>query len=323
MGADDRRVPARGRSDPRRGLTAAMRAGPGRARARATFIGFGAVALWSLLAVLTVAAGPVPPFQMTAICFAIGGGLGLLWIAASGAGFARLHGLPPAVWAVGIGGLFLYHAFYFTALALAPPAQASLVAYLWPILIVVFSALLPGERLRPGHLIGAGIAFAGAWLVVLGPGARLEPAHLPGLAAALACAVIWAAYSVLSRRLGTAPTESVAISCLAVALLSAATHLALEETRWPDGALAWSAALALGAGPVGLAFYLWDIGCKRGDIQLLGVSAYAAPLASTLALVAAGAARPTPALALAALLIAGGALIATRAAPGEKRAPEG
>lgn len=284
-------------------------------RGRATALGFGAIAMWALLALLTVSVGPVPPFQLTAICFAIGGALGLVWIAVSGAGLARLRGLPPAVWIVGIGGLFGYHACYFTALRLAPPAQASLVAYLWPLLIVLFSGLLPGERLRPQHVIGAAIAFAGAWLVVLGPGARFAPESLPGLAAAAACAVIWAGYSVLSRRLGAAPTESVAIFCLATALLSALCHLAFETTIWPEGARAWAATAALGAGPVGLAFYLWDFGCKRGDIQLLGVGAYAAPLVSTLLLVAAGIARPTPGLAVAALLVAGGALVAARAAP--------
>ena len=74
----------------------------------------------------------------------------------------------------------------------------------------------------------------------------------------------------------------------------------------------WAATAALGLGPVGLAFYLWDIGVKRGDIQLLGTASYAAPLMSTLLLIAAGFARPSAALLLAALLITGGALVAAR-----------
>ncbi len=289
-------------------------------RGRATALGFGAVLLWALLALLTVSAAGIPPFQLAAMTFALGGALGLVWIAASGSGLARLRGLGPAVWIVGVGGLFGYHACYFAALRLAPPAQASLVAYLWPLLIVLFSGLLPGERIRPGHLLGAGVAFAGAALVVAGPGAALAADHLAGYAAAGAAAVIWAAYSVLSRRLRAAPTESVAISCLATAALAALAHLAFETTVWPDGPAGWAAVAALGAGPVGLAFYLWDIGCKRGDIQLLGVTAYAAPLLSTLALVAAGTAQATPALLVAAGLITGGALIAARSsAAGSRR----
>ena len=290
-------------------------------RGRATAIGFGAVLLWAALAVCTVAVGAVPPFQLTAVCFTIGGLIGLVWIAAGGRGLAAFRGLPAAVWVVGIGGLFGYHFFYFTALGLAPPAQASLIAYLWPLLIVLFSGLLPGETLRPLHVAGALVAFAGAALVVAGPGARFEWAHLPGYLAAAACALIWSGYSLLSRRLGAAPTETVAIFCLATAALSLVAHLALETTAWPAGALGWLALLALGLGPVGLAFYLWDVGCKRGDIQLLGTASYAAPLVSTLILVAAGFAEATPSLIVAATLIAGGALLAARAGRVRASAP--
>lgn len=294
-------------------------------RARATTIGFGAVLLWALLALLTVAVGPVPPFQLSAVCFAIGGGAGLAWIAASGRLATAFAGVRPLVWAVGIGGLFGYHAAYFAALKLAPPAQASLIAYLWPLLIVLFSGLLPGERLRPGHVAGAVIALLGAGLVVAGPGQGMSAAWLPGYLAAAACALIWSAYSVLSRRFGTAPTETVALFCLATSALSLLAHLAVEETVWPAAASGWMAMLALGLGPVGLAFYLWDIGVKRGDIQLLGTASYAAPLLSTLALIAAGFARPSLGLVAAAVLITGGALVAaraSRAAPSARRAAE-
>jgi drug/metabolite transporter (DMT)-like permease len=285
-------------------------------KARATAIGFGAVLLWALLALLTVAVGPVPPFQLSAICFAIGGGAGLLLIAARGRLATVFVGVPPVVWLVGVGGLFGYHAAYFAALRLAPPAQASLIAYLWPLLIVLFSGLLPGERLRAGHVAGAVIALAGAALVVAGPGQGMAAAYLPGYLAAGACALIWSAYSVLSRRFGTAPTETVALFCLATAALSLAGHLAVERTVWPTAAAGWAAMLALGLGPVGLAFYLWDIGVKRGDIQLLGTASYAAPLLSTLALIAAGFARPSVGLVAAAVLITGGALVAARASRG-------
>jgi drug/metabolite transporter (DMT)-like permease len=63
---------------------------------------------------------------------------------------------------------------------------------------------------------------------------------------------------------------------------------------------------------VGLAFYAWDIGMKRGDIRVLGAASYATPLLSTLFLIACGFAKPSTTLALAALLIAGGGLVAAR-----------
>lgn len=278
-------------------------------RARATAIGFVAVLLWASLALATVATGAVPPFQLTALCFLIGGLLGLADMARRGASARAALRQPWPVWALGVGGLFGYHFLYFTALRGAPAAQASLIAYLWPLLIVLFSGLLPGERLRWPHVAGALAAFAGAALIIA-PGGGVDPAHWAGFAAAGGCALTWSGYSVLSRKVGSAPTDAVAGFCLVTAALSALSHLALETTVWPADARGWLAVAALGLGPVGAAFYFWDIGVKRGDIQLLGVAAYAAPLLSTLALIAAGMAAPTPALLGAAALIAGGAALA-------------
>ncbi len=284
-------------------------------RLAATGIGFGAVLLWSLLAFFTVGTAPAPPFLLNAICFSIGGAIGLIWVAMTG-GFAQLRAVSWRVYAFGTAGLFGYHALYFSALRLAPAAEAGLIAYLWPLLIVILSGLLPGERLRAGHLAGAALAFLGAALIVTGGGTGFRAEALPGYGLALLCALTWAGYSVISRRIGTAPTATVAVFCLATALLSAVLHLALEDTVWPGGATGWAAAIALGLGPVGLAFYVWDIGVKRGDIQLLGTASYAAPLLSTLVLVATGIAAPTWALAVSAILITGGAAIAARASFG-------
>jgi len=281
------------------------------ARHRATAIGFVAVLLWALLALFTVGSAPVPPLQLNAMCFAIGGALGVVWLIATG-GAGRLRQVPLGVYLFGTAGLFGYHALYFAALRLAPPAEAGLIAYLWPLLIVLFSGLLPGEKLGAGHLMGALAGFAGAALIV-GGGAAFDSAALPGYALAFACALTWSGYSVISRRLGTIPTESVVVFCLATAALSVPLHLGFEDTVWPASSLGWAAVIGLGLGPVGLAFYVWDHGVKHGDIQLLGVASYAAPLLSTLILVLAGIAAPSWRLGLAALLITGGAALAARA----------
>ena len=282
-------------------------------RARATAVGFSAILMWALLALFTVGTAPVPPFQLNALTFALGGALGLLWSARTG-GLGQLRAVSWKVYAFGTAGLFGYHALYFSALRLAPAAEAGLIAYLWPLLIVLLSGLLPGERLRAGHILGAVLAFGGAALIVArGAGAGAGPEAMLGYALALGCALTWSGYSVLSRRLGAVPTASVTVFCLATAILSVPAHLALETTVWPQEATGWAAVVALGLGPVGLAFYTWDVGVKRGDIQLLGTASYAAPLLSTLALVAAGVAQPGLHLAAAAILIAAGAALAARA----------
>lgn len=278
---------------------------------RPTWLGLGAIALWSSLAVLTTATAGIPPFQVTAITFGIGGLAGLAIIALRG----QLSALrqPPAAWALGIYGLFLYHAAYFSALKLAPPEEASMINYLWPLLIVVFSALLPGEKLTLRHFIGALLGLAGVAVMAAGRGSlSFSPANATGYGLAFASAVIWASYSVLSRRMAGVPTEAVAGFCLATAALAAIAHGLFESWVTPATPAAWAALILLGLGPVGAAFFLWDAGMKHGDIRFLGVASYATPIISTLLLVLAGAAAATTALGIACLLIVSGALITRR-----------
>ncbi|MCI4664932.1 MAG: DMT family transporter [Neomegalonema sp.] len=289
-------------------------------RPTATAIGFGAVLLWATLAALTDLAKPTPPFLLNAISFLIGGMIGVGYLAVraktEGRNAIRIALRQPAhIWAIGVIGLFGYHFFYFTALRNAPVAEASLIAYLWPLLIVLFSTFLPGEGLRRGHVAGALCGLAGALILLAGSdGFSLSgDGGVLGYAAAIICALTWSSYSVLSRAVGEAPTMSVAGFCIVAAALSVLCHLMFEETAWPQGIAGWIGAVGLGVGPVGLSFYLWDIGCKHGDIQLLGVLAYGAPLLSTLLLISIGSAAVTASLFIGLILILSGSFLAARA----------
>jgi len=274
--------------------------------------GFAAIALWGALATLSVTAGPVPPFQMVAMTFAIGAAIGIVRARRRGLAWRALVGWPTAVWALGVGGLFGYHALYFAALQLAPPAEANLVNYLWPLLIVLLSAPVAGERLGWTHLAGAALGFAGVVLLALGRGVNFTGEHALGYTLALGCAFAWSIYSVLSRRFGETPTDAIASFCAASALLSLAAHLLFERTVWPATPVAWLAVAALGLGPAGAAFYLWDHAVKRGDIRALGALGYATPILSTALLMLFGLAEPTGILFVAALLVTGGAVLASR-----------
>ncbi|MDX8499464.1 EamA family transporter [Mesorhizobium sp. VK4C] len=279
---------------------------------RATLIGFSAVAMWALLALLTDASGQVPPFLLSAITFAIGTCVGLA---------ARLvmpspdksRKVPPQVWLIGIAGLFGYHFFYFTALRNAPAVEASLIAYLWPLLIVLGSALMPGERLAWNHVVGALLGLAGTFLIVTkGGGLAFDARYAFGYTMAVVCALLWSSYSLLSRRFPSVPTSIVTWFCAATSVLSLLCHLLLEKTVLPDGPGQWLAVVGLGLMPVGAAFYAWDIGVKRGNIQVLGAASYAAPLLSTLVLITAGVAEPSLRILAACVLITSGAALAAK-----------
>jgi drug/metabolite transporter (DMT)-like permease len=281
-------------------------------RRRAMAAGLVAIGLWGMLAALSVLAGPIPPFQMVAMTFTVGATIGIVRALMRGVGWAGLVGWPGRVWLLGIGGLFGYHALYFAALQLAPPAEANLVNYLWPLLIVLLSAPLAGEKLGWPHLLGALLGFAGVAMLAFGRGIHFAGDHMLGYALALGCALTWSLYSVLSRRFGETPTDAIAAFCAASAMLSLVCHLAFERTVWPATTTAWLAVLALGCGPAGTAFYFWDHAVKRGDIRALGALSYATPILSTAILIACGLAEPTGTLLIAALLVTVGAVLASR-----------
>lgn len=279
---------------------------------RATLIGTIAIWLWAALALFTTLTPNVPALQLTAMTFTLSALAAVVMWLLRGDGVIRHFRLSRAAWALGVGGLFGYHALYFLALKLAPPLEASLINYLWPLLIVLFSALLPGERLRWFHIAGAACGLAGTVILIAGKGELgFDWRYTAGYAAAFACAFTWSIYSVLSRRFATVPTDAVGAFCAATALLSWIGHAMFETTSWPADIREWAAVIALGLGPVGLAFFCWDHGMKRGDVRALGTMAYAAPLLSTLLLIVFGQGALTLPVLLACALIVGGAVLGT------------
>jgi len=287
------------------------------ATGRGTLLGLGAIGLWAILAALTALAGPIPPFQLSAMTFAVGTLVGLAWALATRQSLAALRTVPLAQWLLGVYGLLVFHACYFFALQQAPPLEASLVIYLWPLLIVLFSGLLParlgGKPFAWWHIAGALLGFAGTALIITGRTATSSPqGSARGYLLAFAAALIWSSYSVASRFFAKVPSIAVIGSCAATAAGSLGLHLATEIWIWPATSGAGLAIVMLGLGPVGLAFYLWDEGMKHGDMRLLGAASYATPLLSTLVMAWLGLGRASPVLWIAATLIAFGALLASR-----------
>jgi drug/metabolite transporter (DMT)-like permease len=212
-----------------------------------TLIGFGAILTWAFLALLSTAAGPIPPFQLAAMAFFLGGMVGVAsWV-------FRPHALsslrqPWQVWALGVGGLCIYHCAYFFAIQSAPPVEVSLIAYLWPLLIVVFASFLPGERLRWYHGVGVVLGLVGAIAIITKGGSiSLAGGLMRGHFLALFCAFVWSAYSVLSRRFGQVPVDVVAGYCLITAAVTFVLHLGLETTVWPQSFSQWAAIVVLGS----------------------------------------------------------------------------
>jgi drug/metabolite transporter (DMT)-like permease len=258
----------------------------------ATLSGLLAIVLWSSLALLTTATEGLPPFQVLALGFGFAALFGFTRTVFRGReGWRDLRQPWPAL-ALATAALFGYHALYFIALKHAPAVEANLLNYLWPLLIVAFAGFLPGVRVRPLQIVGTLLGLTGAIvLVTRGSGVEIQSQYLPGYLAALSAAVIWAAYSVLNRRHAQVPSEAIIAACAMVAVLGLSAHIGFERTVAPSPRQ-WLVLAAMGIGPVGAAFLLWDHGTKHGDIAVLGSLSYLAPLLSTLLLVLAGRAQP-------------------------------
>lgn len=274
----------------------------------ANLLALGAIALWGSLAALGVALAHVPPFLLTGLSLLVGSVIALPlsrfdW---------RQWRVPAPTLALGIYGLFGFHFLLFIALRHAPPVQANLVNYLWPLGIVVMAPLfLPGVSLQRRHVLAALLGFAGAALAILGRGTGGEAVWAWGYLPALGSAFIWSSYSLLTRRVKAFPTAAIGSFALVSGLLSLLCHALLETPVALTGQDAVLIAL-LGLGPLGGAFFLWDAALKRGDPRQIGVLSFLTPLLSTLTLLALRGERPSLSVALAAAMIIGAAVLATR-----------
>lgn len=279
-----------------------------------------AIALWASLATLGLALKHLPPFLLTGI--ALMAGSVLVWPAV--VKNPRLWRLELRTLGLGVFTLFGFHFLLFVGLRLAPAVEVNLVNYLWPLLMVVLAPLyLPNVRLRGMHVAAALLGFAGAALAILGgqphqaqsDGDLMSSRAGIGYLLALGSALIWANYSLQTKRAALTgnsfPTEAIGLFGLVSGALSLLCHWALE----PSVAISLSDAvllLAMGVGPLGAAFLLWDKALKLGDAREIGILSYLTPLSSTALLMLVSGRALSWSIGLAAVMIIGAAVLGTR-----------
>lgn len=242
-----------------------------------TLFAIGAILLWASLALSSAKLSHLPPFFVLGVAFLIGALPVLL--------NPRKAFPPRTVLLVGVAGYYGYHFFLFTALRLAPPVEANLINYLWPMLLVLMTPLFFKEsKLTIFHLLGAGLALVGCVLLMQGKESGEGQSATLGYVCAVAAAFAWPLFSLTKKKLPSTPTITIAGVCLVAALLCWPTHYLFEDPvslRTGD----WYLLVWLGLGPFGLAFYLWDMALREGDPRIVGALSYLTPVLSTVGLV--------------------------------------
>jgi drug/metabolite transporter (DMT)-like permease len=275
----------------------------------ANLYALGTIALWASVASLGVSLSHVPPFLLTGIALLVGSLLALPSVLRD----KRQWHIPASTLLLGVYGLFGFHFLFFIALRHAPPVEANLVNYLWPLFIVVMAPLfLRGIQLRRVHVAAALLGFTGAAVAILGSGGHGQGGGWSwGYLPALGSAFIWASYSLLTQRVAPFPTAAIGLFGLVSGLLSLLCHWALEPSvvlSGRDGLLL----AVMGLGPLGVAFFLWDKALKLGDARQIGILSYLTPLGSTALLMLVSGRALTWSIGLAAVMIIGAAVLGTR-----------
>jgi drug/metabolite transporter (DMT)-like permease len=201
----------------------------------------------ALVALSTVAYGVLPVFGKIAYASGVPATTLLAWRYAIAALLiaALVRGPRPPLrerarlWA--IGSVFVFNSIaYFRALEQIPASVTALVLYTYPVMVALLAALAGVERLTLRGVLAALVAFAGCALTAGGAPAG-RPLPLAGIAWALAAALIYAGYIVLSGRFGKGVparllalhlAQVAAVVCLALALAGPGLRLPSDPRAW-------------------------------------------------------------------------------------------
>jgi len=257
--------------------------------ARHTGLGALAILSWGTLGALGALSASLPPHLVLTFCFAIAAGMG--WV------ICRKTVRTPASLLdqrVGMFAVLLaaYHLVYLEAFHHAAPIPVSLINYLWPACLIILGNLF--FRLHSGveGYFGAVLGFIGVCVLIGKDGLALQSSEAFGYGLAFLGAILWALFSNLRRHEKFDAIASMTTICFGAAMMCGAWW-ALKGAHWPNLELGdYGVILALGLGPAGGAFFLWDLGMRRGHAALLGIMGFTAPVLSTLLMLLLGMGSP-------------------------------
>ena len=272
-----------------------------------TICGVVALVLWSFSAVSVCLLAHIPVFQLAAIVGGIGVTVTAVRITLIGKWSEMRQ--PLHFWVFGIFLIGFNEWVYLFALKNAPPEQADLINYLWPLLLLLSVGLLPKERISLVSLIGAAIGFAGIYILLTwgGKGGVFRGEYLWGYVAAFLAAISWVVYILFSKSNPHKSPEFVGLYFGGMALFCGVVHFQYEQTVIPT-LFEWTVLAFTGIAIHGSAFPLWDFAMKKGAFDFLSMLSYFTPISSILILILFGQVEGTAGLGIACVFVTFGNL---------------
>lgn len=202
---------------------------------------------------------------------------------------SKLFILPRKVIISGLFGITVYTVFLSTAFGLAKPEEVgliNLINYLWPVWIVILEIILLKRKSRKIiFFTGISLGFAGLIISSNFTSINFSTTSFTPHILALTGGFLWALYSVLLKKWKISDEQSgTALNFIICSVIAAAIGAFNGDwstaQSWNGEALFWI--LFGGIGPVGVAYYLWEIGIKNGSIGFIASLSYFIPVGSSL-----------------------------------------
>lgn len=283
---------------------------PRNSAALGTAGGFASVLIWSLTAPVMATAVGVDPF----LYVALGDGVGALafvvmWIIRRHNPLPELRRVPLWFYLLGFVGIGLHNLTWVAALQQAPPLEATLIIYTWPLLVIVFTTISLRQRLKWYHMAAGALGLCGIAALMMGRGLELGAlSFTSGHLWALVCALTWSVFSAVAARHTYLSSNFLGVVLLLSALFSGSVWVMIQGAPPAPASSLWIVGVA--SVFFALSYASWDYGMKHGDAQLIGVLSFITPVLSAVYLVLLGKAEMTVYLLAALMLVVAGIGIA-------------
>jgi len=227
------------------------------------------------------------------------------------------------VFGVGFVGYGISIGFQFVGTKLSTAANGSLVTSATPAFVLLFAALMLGEKITPRRLLALTVASLGVLAVIYPRSsgvdprtAQLSPYLFWGNLSLVAAALTWALYSVLVRKV----TRDIDVLSVSLITFAGGLPVSLPLGAWEAatqgyGPIGWgvvAGVLFLGIISTALAMYLWNTAFATLDASAASLTFFAQPVVGTILGAFFLGDKITPLFILGGVLIGIGLLISSR-----------